>query len=85
MYRCRQCNILFDISEEHKTLIRTCTQTNKPERAVTKCPECGQKFVVGGEPDLDPVFGIVIIIFSQDFEEHRDHKLKIFNGVRQER
>ncbi len=86
MYKCGNCSIMYDLSDEHYLHIgKECKNTGICETIVI-CPGCEKERIVGGESDWDEINDEeMVMMFGHDIYDSDDKsKLKVFNGINQE-
>lgn len=72
MIECFNCQNLFDDDVVYP-YVKNCIQTNKPERCIVYCPICGERYIIGGEPDIDLKTGQPTIMMFQDVYDPNYH------------
>ncbi len=80
LYRCL-CGQWYTTAKEIDNLLDTITEENPVVSAITICPGCGQKCIVGGESDWcdgSPA----IMMFGRDYSEITDSGLPSYISTR---
>lgn len=73
MYKCPECNKLFDLNDAQEHVIGSCVEKDHPVSVIVACPDCGWKHISGGEPDMyeaeDGIYKPCIMMYGYDYRD----------------
>lgn len=82
LYSCGKCDAYYGMSPVHSESIDLChVLPDGYYASVIACPNCGEKYIVGGESDCFSDEKQCVQMFSGAYNESTDKKLPFFVGV----
>lgn len=82
MYKCGNCDTVYDLTDEHYSYIGKECKDNVICETICVCPGCGKERIVGGGADWDEIDEQeIVMMFGHDIYDSDDvSKLKVFRG-----